>query len=242
MATNDKCLVKLSEKSGRNHAHKASLQAPPCSQTDLNQSIVSLVEKALATRQGHFINQARLLKPDTNINLATLDDISAIGHLQLGLEKLDDKALAYIAKHLPRFIYGRETLFELLALKLEKVISLINDTDNGVATNTTQSSLVHESFKALTRKANAEFNAQFLAPFEAQIASNWHKELTKITHQKLPQTGSEKCYREKRACHTIHHTTKSVASSLIAETLRKIELDAIRNLHSSTECKVQPTL
>ena len=121
----------------------------------------NLVKVAFSQTTSDFKNDAQYLKPGTDPSTATFDDVTDANKARLGLENMDSGALEFIKQNFSSFIVGKDAIFSRLTDEyLQQAPALAGD----------QKKLFELRYQSedLSHRVNAEFNAQFIAPFNQQ--------------------------------------------------------------------------
>ncbi len=127
--------------------------------------VQNLVKAAFSQTAGDFKNDAQFLKPGTDPSTATFDDVTDANKARLGLENMDSGALEFINQNFSSFIVGKDAIFSRLTDEyLQQAPALAGDQKKLVE--------LRNHCEDLSHRVNAEFNAQFIAPYEQQKDQN----------------------------------------------------------------------
>ncbi len=144
--------------------------------------IKQLVSQALNAPSSEFKNDAQYLEPGINSDTATFKDVTAANKDRLGLGSLTEFEQSQIKQAFPSFITGKDAIFSTLTSQFKDEMFALADT--GLAAtdpNGFQEAQIKltEKYEDLSKKANAEFNKQFLSQLESKQA----KEVAKLTEE-----------------------------------------------------------
>ncbi|GEM75517.1 hypothetical protein [Vibrio sagamiensis] len=124
-------------------------------------TVQNLVKVAFNQTAGDFKNATQFLKPDTDPSTATFDDVTDANKKRLGLENMDSGTLEFIYQNFSSFIMGKDAIFSRLTDEfLQQAPALAGDPKKLIELRNQNEDLNH--------RANAEFNAQFIAPYNQQ--------------------------------------------------------------------------
>ncbi|MGL5708066.1 MAG: hypothetical protein ACRDDF_07345, partial [Aeromonas sp.] len=122
----------------------------------------AIVKQAFNKPVDTFKNEAQYLKPGTNIQTATFEDVTDSNKDRLGLGNMSASDREFALNNFPSFISGRDAIFGLLSTRSsEKSIALFasHSSDEALKAHSQES-------EAFNTKANAEFNRSFVQLFE----------------------------------------------------------------------------
>ncbi|AQS36434.1 hypothetical protein Sps_01265 [Shewanella psychrophila] len=130
----------------------------------------NLVKAAFNQPVSEFKNDAAYLKPGTNPEIATFDDVTAANKTRLGLENLDSGAQEFVKQNFSSFIIGKDALFSRLTTGFQQEMEILftSDTAKNPVKLQEQQVALTEKYEGLSKKVNAEFNTQFITPYAQQ--------------------------------------------------------------------------
>lgn len=127
----------------------------------------AIVKQAFNKPVDTFKNEAQYLKPGTNIQTATFEDVTDSNKDRLGLGNMSASDREFALNNFPSFISGRDAIFGLLSTRSsEKSIALFasHSSDEALKAHSQES-------EAFNTKANAEFNRSFVQMSEQRAAA-----------------------------------------------------------------------